>query len=76
MGTITKRAWKDGAVSYLARIRRLGHPHLTATFKRKLDAKRWIDEQELKINRLRHFGYAWTDSPSSLVKDGGKANDA
>lgn len=59
MGTITKRSWQDGTVSYMARIRRSGQPHQTATFRLETDARKWIEEQELKINRLRHFGYSW-----------------
>lgn len=39
---IEKRVQRDGSIRWRARVRLLGHPHLSKTFTRKTDAKAWI----------------------------------
>jgi hypothetical protein len=56
MGSIMTRKTKNGRASYTARVRRQGEPHLTATFYRKADAVRWVQETEIAIQRRRYFG--------------------
>ena len=55
MGTIFKRVGKKGRVSYTARVRRQGEPHLAVTFYRKDDALKWIEQEEVAIQRRRHL---------------------
>lgn len=56
MGSIMARKTKTGRTSYTARVRRTGQQHLTATFYRKTDAVRWVQETEIAIQRKRYFG--------------------
>ena len=51
MATIQERKKKNGKVTYTATIRVKGHPPISATFDRKSDANRWIQETEPKIRR-------------------------
>lgn len=39
----------DGSVSYRAQVRMRGFPHLSKSFSRKTDAKRWIEETKTAI---------------------------
>lgn len=55
MATIQERKSKDGTVSFKAVIRLKGHPTETATFSRKTDAKRWIQQTESAIREGRYF---------------------
>lgn len=49
MGTISRRVNSKGEPSYMARVRRAGHPNLTATFRKRVDALEWIQANEAKI---------------------------
>ncbi|KJV07021.1 tyrosine-type recombinase/integrase [Methylocucumis oryzae] len=55
MATIKERTAKDGTARYTAEIRLKGYPAQTATFKRKTDAKKWIQDTESAIREGRHF---------------------
>lgn len=55
MATIEERIIADGTISYRAKIRLRGSPVITATFKRKSDAKRWLAKTESEIREGRHF---------------------
>ncbi len=55
MATIKERTAKDGTPRYTAEIRLKGYPAQTATFKRKTDAKKWIQDTESAIREGRHF---------------------
>ncbi|MDP2902970.1 MAG: site-specific integrase [Methylovulum sp.] len=55
MATITERTAKDGTKRYRAGVRLKGYPAQTATFKRKTDAKKWIQDTESAIREGRHF---------------------
>jgi len=55
MATIEKRVSKKGEVSYRVKIRMLGHEHVTETFTRLTDAKRWAQDTESAIRDGRHF---------------------
>ncbi|MFT4554343.1 MAG: integrase, partial [Chlamydiales bacterium] len=55
MATIQERASPGGKKSYRVRIRLRGYPIQTATFDRKTDAKKWIQDTESAIREGRHF---------------------
>ncbi|WP_031437947.1 tyrosine-type recombinase/integrase [Methylobacter tundripaludum] len=55
MATITERTAKDGTTRYRSEIRLKGYPTQSATFKRKTDAKKWIQDTESAIREGRHF---------------------
>ena len=55
MASIEERKTKDGKISYRAKVRLKGHPSQSATFNRKTDAKRWIQDTESAIREGRHF---------------------
>lgn len=55
MGNIIKRKDSKGNVSFTARVRRRGFPHLTASFHRRTDAVAWIAQQEVKIRQGLHL---------------------
>ena len=55
MATIKERKAKDGTARYTAEIRLKGYPPQAATFKRKTDAKKWIQDTESAIRDGRHF---------------------
>ncbi len=55
MATITERTATDGTKRYRAEIRLKGYPAQTATFKRKTDANKWIQNTESAIREGRHF---------------------
>ena len=55
MGTIIKRKTSAGEVRYAAQVRLKGSKLQMATFNRKTDAKRWIQQTEAAIREGRHF---------------------
>jgi len=55
MATIQERKDKEGKVRYRAIVRMKGHPPQSATFQRKTDAKKWIQDIESAIREGRHF---------------------
>src|SRR3954468_18924457 len=46
---IQERKNGDGTMSYRAQIRVRGFPHLSETFTRKTDAKKWIEDTKAAI---------------------------
>ena len=54
MAYISKRKGKNG-ISYRAEIRMKGQPSLSATFKRKTDVDKWVQDTESAIRDGRHF---------------------
>lgn len=55
MANIQERISKDGKVSYRVQVRLKGYPPQCATFTRKTDAKKWIQQVETAIIEGRHF---------------------
>jgi len=55
MASICERKNQKGQTRYQVKIRLKGRPSLSATFDRKTDAKRWIQEVEPDIRRGRHL---------------------
>jgi len=55
MATIRERKAGNGEVRYQAQVRLKGFPPQNATFNRKTDAKRWIQQTEAAIREGRHF---------------------
>ena len=55
MATITERTALDGIKSFKAEVRLKGYPAQTATFKRKTDARKWVQDTESAIREGRHF---------------------
>jgi integrase len=55
MATIKERTAKDGTPRYTVEVRLKGYPPQTATFKRKTDANKWIQDTESAIRDGRHF---------------------
>ncbi len=55
MARIKTRTAKDGTPRYTAEVRLKGYPAQTATFKRKTDANKWIQDTESAIREGRHF---------------------
>ena len=55
MATITERTALDGTKSFKAEVRLKGYPAQTATFKRKTDARKWVQDTESAIREGRHF---------------------
>jgi len=55
MATIRERKTGNGEVRYQAQVRLKGFPPQNATFNRKTDAKRWIQQTEAAIREGRHF---------------------
>ena len=55
MATIQTRRTNSGDLRYKATVRLKGHPTETATFARKTDAKRWVQEVESAIREGRYF---------------------
>ncbi len=55
MATIRERKTGNGEVRYQAQVRLKGFPLQSATFNRKTDAKRWIQNTESAIREGRHF---------------------
>ena len=55
MANIEKRTTKDGSISYRAKVRLKGYPAQSATFARKTDASKWVQQTESAIRDGRHF---------------------
>lgn len=55
MARIKERTDKNGVTKYTAEVRLKGYPAQTATFKRKTDANKWIQNTESAIREGRHF---------------------
>ena len=55
MARIKTRTAADGTLRYTAEVRLKGYPAQTATFKRKTDANKWIQDTESAIREGRHF---------------------
>jgi integrase len=55
MARIKTRTATDGTTRYTAEVRLKGYPAQTATFKRKTDANKWIQDTESAIREGRHF---------------------
>ncbi len=56
MGTIKRRTAVEGETTYQARVRMKGTPTQTATFARKSDVRKWIQNTESAIRDDRYFG--------------------
>lgn len=75
MATIKNRTAKDGTPRYTAEVRLKGYPAQTATFKRKTDANKWIQDTESAIREGRHFKTAeakkhtFADLADRYIKD-------
>jgi integrase len=75
MATIKTRTAKDGTPRYTAEVRLKGHPAQTATFKRKTDATKWIQNTESAIREGRHFKtveakkHTFADLADRYIKD-------
>jgi integrase len=67
MGAIQTRKTGDGEVRHKAVIRLKGHPTQTATFRRRTDAKDWIQQTEAAIREGRYFKTA--EAKRHTVKD-------
>jgi len=57
MATIRERTRKDGGTSYEVQIRLRGHPSHTKAFRRKTDAKRYVQDFESAVRERRTFRY-------------------
>ncbi|MCX7103500.1 MAG: site-specific integrase, partial [Methylobacter sp.] len=55
MARIKTRTAKDGTPTYTAEVRLKGYPPEAATFKRKTDATKWIQNTESAMREGRHF---------------------
>ena len=55
MARIKERLATDGTKRFTAEVRLKGYPPQTATFKRKTDANKWIQDTESAIREGRHF---------------------
>ncbi len=55
MATIEKRSNQDGTVTYRVKIRRIGHPTRTATFRRYADARAWAQRLEVAVQEQQYF---------------------
>ncbi len=55
MARIIERSANDGTKRYAVTIRLKGYPLQSATFKRKTDAQKWIQDTESAMREGRHF---------------------
>jgi integrase len=55
MANIEKRTAQDGKVTYRVKVRLKGYPTQSATFDRKTDAQKWVQQTEAAIREGRHF---------------------
>ncbi|HEY6336331.1 MAG TPA: site-specific integrase, partial [Alphaproteobacteria bacterium] len=55
MAYIQARKSSNGRTKYRAQVRLKGHPIQCATFERKTDARRWVQQIESAIREGRHF---------------------
>ena len=71
MASIEKRISENGDISYRVKIRLKGHPTETATFEKKTDANKWIQDTESAIREGRHFKTAQSKrhTLSDLIDD-------
>lgn len=75
MARIKERLVKDGTKRFTAEIRLKGYPVQSATFKRKTDASRWIQDTESAIREGRHFKtieakkHTFADMINRYIKD-------
>jgi integrase len=75
MATITERTAQDGTKSFKAEVRLKGYPAQRATFKRKTDAKKWVQDTESSIREGRHFKtveskkHTFADLADRYIKD-------
>ena len=55
MASIERREGSNGKIHYRAKVRLKGFPPQSATFKRRTDAKNWVQDTESAIRNRRHF---------------------
>lgn len=55
MANIEKRTTQDGKTTYRVKVRLKGFPTQSATFARKTDAQKWVQQTETAIREGRHF---------------------
>ena len=55
MARIIERTATDGTTRYTAQVRLKGYPTQSATFKKKTDVNKWIQDTESAIREGRHF---------------------
>ena len=55
MARILERTATDGTTRYTAQVRLKGYPTQSATFKKKTDVNKWIQDTESAIREGRHF---------------------
>lgn len=55
MAAIIERQHKDGSKVFQVKIRLKGYPPQSATFDRKTDARKWVQDTESAIRSGRHF---------------------
>ena len=58
MANIEERKTKSGETRYRALVRLKGFPPVSATFKRKTDARRWAANTEASMSEGRHFKHS------------------
>ncbi len=58
MAVIQERKTAMGKIKYRALVRLKGYPPQSATFERKTDARKWIQDTESDIRNNRHFSKA------------------
>jgi integrase len=75
MARIKTRTATDGTPRYTAEVRLKGYPAQTATFKRKTDANKWVQDTESAIREGRHFKtteakkHTFADLADRYIKD-------
>lgn len=75
MARIQIKTAKDGKPRYAATVRLKGYPIQSATFKRKTDADKWIQDTESAIREGRHFKtveakkHTFADMINRYIKD-------
>lgn len=62
MASITPRKLKDGKLVYRALVRLKGHPHASAHFEKRSDAKDWAYQTEAAIKQGRYFPTSGNDN--------------
>lgn len=55
MASIEKRVSENGVISYRVKIRLKGYPEESATFAKKTDANKWVQDTESAMREGRHF---------------------
>jgi hypothetical protein len=75
MARIIERLANDGTKRYAVTVRLRGYPTQSATFKRKTDAQKWIQDTESAIREGRHFKtieakkHTFADMINRYIKD-------